>query len=442
MTMNPLLASFNHQPVLMADDMSGSIEAFVNYAYEAQLEIAGRMSIDAPQMLDDYDDDYWPEPDSWLASYRPYIVTAGILQIPVRGMLMPGFPQTTSWATGYAYIRKAFDRGINDFNVKGIALVVDSGGGDVRGNFDLVDHIFANRGTKPVRAYAAEHAYSAAYSIASAADTITVAKTGGVGSIGVMTMHLDQSKQLDEMGLKVTLVHYGKHKVEQNSYQPLSPDALLRMQERINLLGELFASTVARNRGVDLKAIRDTEALMFTADNAISNGLADSVGSIDDAITAFAVEMSKEDKTMTTKTDAASTAEITANLATARAEGFTAGKAEGMSEGATGEKTRITGIMASVEGKLRPIAAMAAAMKTAMSVTEADDFLSALPGEAAVVVAPVVPAPKGTEGAAADFVATMNAADHPNLGSQNGDEVVVSRAEAAMNMSGRAPRKT
>ncbi len=67
--------------------------------------------------------------------------------------------------------------------VKGIAFVIDSPGGHVAGNFDLVDKIFAARDVKPIRAFAAENAYSAAYSIASAAQSITVARTGGVGSI-------------------------------------------------------------------------------------------------------------------------------------------------------------------------------------------------------------------------------------------------------------------
>ena len=70
----------------------------------------------------------------------------------------------------------------------------------VAGNFDLVDRIFAARGVKPIRAYAAESAYSAAYSIASAADDITVSRTGGVGSIGVVTVHADYSQALDAGG--------------------------------------------------------------------------------------------------------------------------------------------------------------------------------------------------------------------------------------------------
>ncbi|NEJ83591.1 S49 family peptidase, partial [Rhizobium leguminosarum] len=165
-------------------------------------------------------DDFWPVPDSWLATYRPYIVKNGILMIPVKGVLLFGVGYAIGdYATGYVYIAKALERGLADPQVKGIAFIIDSPGGHVAGNFDLADKIFNARGQKPIHAFAAENAYSAAYSIASACKTVTVARTGGLGSIGVVTVHLDASKAIDGAGLKVTFIHYGKHKVDGNAYE-------------------------------------------------------------------------------------------------------------------------------------------------------------------------------------------------------------------------------
>src|SRR5699024_6624417 len=114
--------------------------------------------------------DFWFQDDDWRSSLRPYVVRDGVLQIPVKGVLLHNFPyQFGSWATGYTYIQRAFERGLDDDQVKGIALVVDSPGGEVAGNFDLVDKMYERRDEKPVRAYAAEMALSAAYSIASVA---------------------------------------------------------------------------------------------------------------------------------------------------------------------------------------------------------------------------------------------------------------------------------
>jgi ClpP class serine protease len=51
-------------------------------------------------------------------------------------------------------------------------------------------------GEKPIHAILTENAYSAAYAIASAADRISVPRTGGVGSVGVITMHLTGRSEL------------------------------------------------------------------------------------------------------------------------------------------------------------------------------------------------------------------------------------------------------
>ncbi|NEH44757.1 S49 family peptidase [Rhizobium leguminosarum] len=294
--MNALLSTFHDTPAMLHPGMQRRFEAFLG---SAQLTLS---RIDAPTSNVVMQDDFWPVPDSWLATYRPYIVKNGILMIPVKGVLLFGVGYAIGdYATGYVYIAKALERGLADPQVKGIAFIIDSPGGHVAGNFDLADKIFNARGQKPIHAFAAENAYSAAYSIASACKTVTVARTGGLGSIGVVTVHLDASKAIDGAGLKVTFIHYGKHKVDGNAYEALPADVKDRIQARIDNLGELFVSTVARNRAMDAQAVRDTEALTFGADEAVSLGLADKVGVLDGAIADFAsyLSSSKEDS-MTT----------------------------------------------------------------------------------------------------------------------------------------------
>ncbi|OOO46413.1 hypothetical protein BS630_25500 [Rhizobium laguerreae] len=297
MEMNALLSTFHDAPAMLHPGMQNRFEAFLR---SAQVSLT---RIEAPTSNVVMQDDFWPAPDSWLAAYRPYIVKDEILMIPVKGVLLFGVGYAIGdYATGYVYLTKALERGLADPQVKGIAFIIDSPGGHVAGNFDLADKIFNARGQKPIHAFAAENAYSAAYSIASACRTVTVARTGGVGSIGVVTVHLDASKAMDGAGLKVTFIHYGKHKVDGNAYEALPADVKDRIQARIDNLGELFVSTVARNRAMDPQAVRDTEALTFGADEAVSIGLADKVGVLDGAIADFASYLSgpKEDS-MTTK---------------------------------------------------------------------------------------------------------------------------------------------
>lgn len=433
---NPLLATFENQPALLATGMETRFEAFLDRAL-VQLD-----SIEANTTPAVMHDDFWPAADNWLASYRPYVVKSGILMIPVKGVLLNDFGYAMgNWATGYTYIAKALDRGLGDREVKGIAFVVDSGGGAVAGNFDLVDRIYGARGEKPIRAFAAEHAYSAAYSIASAADSITVSRTGGVGSIGVVTAHFDASKAIEADGYKITFIHFGKHKVDGNAYEPLPKEVKDRIQARIDVLGEVFVSTVARNRSMDAKAVRDTEALTFTAEEAVSNGLADSIGSLDDAIVAFATDLSKsEDENMTTKTEAAAVDQ--AAIDTARSEGKAEGHKEGLNAGVAQERARITAIVTSEAGSTRPKAAMKMALNVKFAALDAEacaELLADLPEEKPEAAAPT--APKGKDGTAVDFAKAMDNAEHPNLGApgkkseeMTADEVLVAKTLASINV--------
>lgn len=429
--LNPFLTRFDQVPSLLSPELQGIFESSLHQTSNLMTRIANDNT--KPKMVSG--DDFWYAEDDWRASFRPYTVKDGILQIPVKGVLLHDFPyQLGGWATGYAYIWKAFERGMNDPEVKGIALICDTPGGEVAGNFVLVDKMFAYRGVKPIQGFAMESAYSAGYSIISVADKITVSRTGGVGSIGVVTMHVDVSKMMEEWGYKVTFIFAGKHKVDGNPYEALSSDVRERIQARIDELYGVFVSTVARNRGMDEQAIRDTEALTFTATQATSNGLADAIGSLDDAIAAFAVDLSlnEEDENMADFTQA----QYDEGTTTARAEGLSAGRAEG----AKGERTRITAIMESEEGKKRPIAAKAAAFDTEMTAEAAVAFLAKLPEEKAETPAPK---PNATTQQTKDrFSARMDADGNVDLGVPADEEQAVkpSRAEKAVAMV-KGPRK-
>ncbi|HYD07251.1 MAG TPA: S49 family peptidase [Reyranella sp.] len=365
------------------------------------------------------DDGFWPSPDSWMAQYRPYIVNDAILQIPVKGVLLNDFGfQVGNWLTGYKYILRAFQRGMEDANVKGIALIVHSPGGVVAECFDVVDKMFAMRGTKPVRAFAAEAAYSGAYAIASVADIgrFNVSRTGGVGSIGVVTTHMDVSQAMANAGYKITFVHAGKHKVDGNPYQPLPEDVKARYQAHVNDLWEVFINTVARNRGLNPKKVKDTEAACFGATEAVSNGLADTIGTLDDALAAYAVDLSTPDDGEDEMSKQDESAANQAAIDQARAEGVESGRKEGVTQGATAERARINAIIDSDEGKKRPKAAASAALKTGMTVDEAKAFLVILPEEKAEVAQPAADAHDSS------FVKIMNASEQPNAGVDKGGD--------------------
>lgn len=363
---NRYLARFAGAPALVAPHMHGRFEAsLAALAERFDAELATQQG---------EGDEFWTELGSYASRrLRPYTVRNGILELPVRGVLLHGFPyQYLDLATGYEYIGKAFERGLADENVKGIALVIDSPGGMVSGNFDLVDRLFAARGTKPVRAYASEYAFSAAYSIASAADSITLPRTGEVGSIGVVTTHLDVSKAYEEIGFKVTFIFAGKHKVDGNAYEPLPDGVKADIQADIDYLYGIFVDTVARNRGLEANAVRATEADTFRADEALEAGLADFVGPLDNALADFAADLTNPDTgdEMSDQKAAVSVASVKADhpeVATALInEGKDAGQAAAQAAtdiAVTAAITAERGRVAKLDGFARTYAGNAKAMK-------------------------------------------------------------------------------
>ena len=153
-----------------------------------------------------------------------YDLVGPVAVIQVEGTLVQklGTLRPYSGMTGYDGIRQNFLEALSDPAVEAIVLDIDSPGGEVAGCFDLVDTIYAARGEKPIWSVLSESAYSAGYAIASAADRIVVPRTGGTGSIGVISMHVDWSQALTEAGVKVTFITYGERKADGHPEIPLS----------------------------------------------------------------------------------------------------------------------------------------------------------------------------------------------------------------------------
>ena len=143
---NPLLARLAQEEVLVAPER---VEWFESCLRAVVSDDRAKLMLAEPTAARMVDDSFWPAPDDWRAELRPYIVKAGILHIPVHGVLLNNFGyQFGRYATGYQYIDRAFQRGLADPEVKGIAFVIDSPGGEVAGNFELVDRMYEARGQK------------------------------------------------------------------------------------------------------------------------------------------------------------------------------------------------------------------------------------------------------------------------------------------------------
>jgi len=271
---NPLMTALMNQPLMMAE---AELERLVTEA-AAEVEI-NLAAIDVEA--------FFPSVE---------ITSAGVGILPVQGPLFHAASPLMRFmgATTYGDLSAGLRALVADPMVKHIVLNVNSGGGSVNGAFDFADAVYAAREVKPVTAIVDEHAYSAAYAIASAADRVVLPRTGGAGSIGVIARHVDQSAALEKEGIKVTAIYAGERKNDFDPSQPLSAEARANIQAQVDDTYKLFVDTVARNRGIDPEAVRNTEAGTFQGAQAVDKGLADAVMTPAEALAEIYASLSDE----------------------------------------------------------------------------------------------------------------------------------------------------
>tara|TARA_A200000113_G_scaffold135390_2_gene121780 strand:+ start:3321 stop:4175 length:855 start_codon:yes stop_codon:yes gene_type:complete len=244
--------------------------------------VVPRMGLNVPDsIMGAAQDDFLREPHDFGGD----VTEPSIAIIPISGTLVQrGGYVGESGMTSYDAISEMFKSAMSNSMIEGVLFDISSGGGEVAGCFDLADEIFNARGQKPIMAISNESAYSAAYALASAADEIVVTRTAGVGSVGVVCVHADQSGYNEKIGLKLTPIYAGAKKVDFWPHEALSEDALKDAQASIDKTYDLFVDTVARNRGLSASDVRASEAGCFQGEGALEIGLADHVGTFEMAV--------------------------------------------------------------------------------------------------------------------------------------------------------------
>ena len=334
---------------------------------------------------------------------KPFAFADGIAIIPFSGSLINRFGWSYGYVTGYNFIRRQMQLALADEDVKGIVGDFNTYGGEAAGCFECATEIFEARGTKPMIAVIDSNCYSAGYALASAFDKIVCTPSGGAGSIGVVGMHMNMAKALEKYGVEITFIHYGEHKVDGNPYEPLPASVKANMQKGINKSGENFVALVARHMNLDVQKVRDTQAAVYRAEDALELGLIHTIATPSQAMQVFFDELSgsttqlKQEVIMTDKTKepAGTTQEATDQAAIAKAS----------SDAKIAERARVNGILGCEEAKGRTELANHIAMNTDMSVDEAKAMLKVAPAQAAATPA----------AAANPFAAAMNNSENPNV---------------------------
>lgn len=215
-----------------------------------------------------------------------YDVINGAAIIPIMDVITK---YQTFWSlffggTSSMEVARLFREALGDPSVNSIILNIDSPGGTVDGTQELADLIYSSRGPKPVIAYTDGMMASAAYYIGAAADAIYISgDMPPVGSIGVVTSHIDYSKMDEKYGIKETEIYAGKYKRIASFVKPLSKEGKAYLQDRVDYIYSIFVEDVAKYRGTSVEQVLENMAdgKIFIGKQALDAGLVDGVATFD-----------------------------------------------------------------------------------------------------------------------------------------------------------------
>lgn len=357
-------------------------------------------------------------------SFKPYYrLDEGVAVITVVGELVNrgAWVGANSGLVSFEAIQAQLRAAQRDGDVRAIIIDMQSPGGEAVGTMETAAVVREVAADKPVIGVVNGMAASAGYgSICGSTEIVTTA-TGLSGSIGVIMLHIDQSKRLEMTGVKPTLIFAGAHKADGNSFGPLPAEVAADLQAEVDAFYELFVECVASGRpGLTAEQIRATEARTFIGQAAVDAGLADRVGTFEGVLADLkagrygrtAQRTSPRGTSMSTTTTTQPAASIAGELLNGAAAAITGAPEAAASVQAVAEATkkaaadataRIKAITTCDEASGREPLASHLAFNTNMSAEDAKATLAA-----------------ASKSAAADpLITAMNGLQQPNLGSGN-----------------------
>lgn len=218
---------------------------------------------------------------SGLKSTEHYNIQDGMAFIPVYGVMSKRMNLFSEFSGGTStqVLRQKIQAAIEDSQVKGIFLDVDSPGGVVEGTKELADYIKSVRDKKPIIAFTDGLMASAAYWVSSAATERFGTDLSQSGSIGVAAVHTDFSKRNEQAGIKKTDIYSGKYKRIASENQALSEEGKSYIQAMVDTYYKIFVNNVADNIGSSVEdTMKMAEGKIFIGESAKQIGLIDHVG--------------------------------------------------------------------------------------------------------------------------------------------------------------------
>lgn len=190
-------------------------------------------------------------------------------------------------------LKQQLDVAADDNNVIAVVLRVNSGGGVATAGEEMATYVkrFREQASKPVVVSSASTNASAAYEISSQANYIFTARTTAIGAIGTAMQLVDYSGLMTMLGISTEDITSADSKDSTYGTRKLTDEERAYYQAQVDQINQVFIENVAAGRSMGEDAVRAlATGLTFTGTDAVQNGLADEVGTKEDAI-AYAAKL-------------------------------------------------------------------------------------------------------------------------------------------------------
>lgn len=217
--------------------------------------------------------------------------------ITIAGSLTNGDRGYGSYMTTYNEIREALVQAAADPGIKSILLDIKSGGGSVQGLSDTADLVRkVDSKVKPVHSFSDSSMASAAYWLGSSARKVHASDMAEVGSVGVLAIHKEYTKMLENDGITPTVIRSGDHKALGNPYEKLSEKGEATIQAQVDHMASIFNNYIADRRGMTVESFkkRAGEGRVFVGQQGVDAGLVDSITTFDALVSKLEGQAAKQ----------------------------------------------------------------------------------------------------------------------------------------------------
>lgn len=217
----------------------------------------------------------------------------GVAVIPVRGVMQRS-ESKFGGVVSTVRVRRMMRDARNREDVRGVMLAIDSPGGAVAGQTELIDELERLAAEKPVWSAVDEMACSAAYWLASKTGHIVANRLACVANIGCYCVAYDETQKLAREGIRLVLVSTGKYK-GMGADGAVPEELVSELQKDVDAINAAFCADVSAGRGMDPARVSElADGRWYSGAEAVSLGFIDSIANFEEAMTEFSAYLKNQ----------------------------------------------------------------------------------------------------------------------------------------------------